>query len=81
MVSLADKEMMEKLAALGPDDPATPINGCHCDFCTRKKKYSDNWCSFCGNVKMDPLTKNWENMDICDDCERKQNEEEKVQEA
>lgn len=42
---------------------------CSCDFCTRKKLYSDNWCSYCADVKMLP-PKHWENCDVCDECEQ-----------
>ena len=66
---IPSKETIAALMALGPDDPATPINGCHCDFCTLKKRYSDNWCARCTLVKMDP-PKWWENMDMCDECEK-----------
>lgn len=49
--------------------PASTVNGCSCDFCTGIKKHSDNWCARCALVKMEP-PKWWENMDMCDDCER-----------
>jgi len=65
---MIDKDMIDRLLALGPDEPATPINGCHCDFCTLKKKYEDNWCTLCAEVKMVP-PKWWENEDVCDKCE------------
>ncbi len=42
---------------------------CRCDFCTGKKKREDNWCSYCGEVKMEP-PKSWENVDCCDDCQK-----------
>lgn len=70
---LPSKEMVDAIMALGPDEPATPINGCNCDFCTRKKKLEDNWCPHCGEVKMQ-LPKWWENMDVCDGCEKKPKE-------
>lgn len=43
-------------------------NGCPCDFCTRKKRWEDNWCARCGEVKLVP-PKWWENMDVCDACD------------
>lgn len=44
-------------------------NVCACDFCTGKKRYEDNWCAYCADVKMSP-PKWWGNMDVCDACER-----------
>jgi hypothetical protein len=44
-------------------------NGCSCDFCTGKKRHEDNWCAWCGNVKLMP-PKWWENCDACDACEK-----------
>jgi hypothetical protein len=49
--------------------PASTVNGCPCDFCTGTKKYDDNWCFMCANVRMQP-PKWWENADMCDQCER-----------
>lgn len=48
------------------DDP----NRCTCDFCTGKKRHEDNWCAYCANVQLKP-PKHWENMDVCDECEKK----------
>lgn len=45
-------------------------SGCQCDFCSGKKKLEDNWCSYCGNVQMQP-PKHWENEDVCDACDEK----------
>jgi hypothetical protein len=41
---------------------------CGCDFCTGRKKREDNWCSRCGNTKMEP-PKHWENLDVCEPCD------------
>lgn len=46
------------------------ITRCECDFCTGKKLHSDNWCARCAEVKM-VLPKWWENLDVCDACEKK----------
>jgi hypothetical protein len=46
-------------------------NGCSCDFCTRRKKWDDNWCPRCALVQM-KLPKWWENMDVCNACEEQQ---------
>lgn len=49
---------------------------CECDFCTGKKRWTDNWCPRCGEVQMLP-PKSWEDMDVCDACDehmRKENE-------
>lgn len=48
--------------------PASTVNGCACDFCTGRKKYDDNWCTYCGDVQM-TTPKWWENMDVCDACD------------
>ena len=48
----------------------TGINGCACDFCAERKKHEENWCPRCAKVRMDPTKKNWENMDVCDECEK-----------
>ncbi len=45
------------------------MNGCDCDLCTGKRSLDDNWCARCDEVKMQP-PKRWENLDICDECER-----------
>lgn len=42
---------------------------CACDFCAGRKKWDDNWCSYCATVKMEP-PKWWENLDLCDACEK-----------
>jgi len=42
---------------------------CPCDFCTGKKRREDNWCARCAEVQLVP-PKHWENMDVCDECER-----------
>lgn len=42
---------------------------CACDFCSGKKDWNDNWCVRCAQVKMAP-PKWWEDMDVCDQCER-----------
>lgn len=49
--------------------PASDVNGCMCDFCTGKKKHEDNWCARCAKIQMQP-PKWWENLDVCDQCER-----------
>ena len=49
-------------------------NGCDCDFCSGRKKWSDNWCARCAEVRM--LPPKWhENLDVCDECERQMTEE------
>ncbi len=48
--------------------PVPPRFSCGCDFCTGKKRWSDNWCPRCGQVQMQP-PKWWENLDVCDACE------------
>lgn len=40
---------------------------CDCAFCTGAKKWEDNWCPCCGNVKLEP-PRWWENLDVCDSC-------------
>lgn len=45
------------------------MSECTCDFCTGKKDWNDNWCARCVAVQM-PAPKWWENMDVCDECER-----------
>ena len=62
---LPDQETIDRILRGEPG-----ANGCSCDFCTRKKKHEDNWCSYCANVQMKP-PKWWENLDVCDDCEEK----------
>lgn len=47
---------------------------CDCDFCSGRKKWNDNWCAYCAAVKMTP-PKWWENMDLCDACERLHHED------
>lgn len=42
---------------------------CPCDFCTGKKKLADNWCPGCAEVQL-VLPKHWENLDVCDECEK-----------
>ena len=42
---------------------------CKCDFCSGRKRWADNWCGRCGDVKLEP-PKWWENMDVCDECEK-----------
>jgi len=70
------KLLLEKLvAAQEAGLSASTVNGCSCDFCTGKKKYTDNWCSRCANVRM-AAPKWWENEDVCDQCERELAEEE-----
>lgn len=65
------EEMLNKLeVARAAGLPASTVNGCSCDFCTDVKKHEDNWCSRCGNVRMS-APKWWENMDVCDECERR----------
>lgn len=44
-------------------------NGCTCDFCSGRKDVNDNWCPRCAKVKMAP-PKWWEDMDVCDECDR-----------
>lgn len=51
--------------------PETP---CACDFCSGRKKYSDNWRAYCAVVKMTP-PKWWENLDLCDACEKLHHED------
>lgn len=63
---MIDTDLILKILTADPNEPAP--NGCGCDFCTRKKRHEDNWCSYCANVKMEP-PKHWENLDMCDDCE------------
>lgn len=63
----------QQLHALLPADCAATVklvglNGCGCDFCSGKKRHSDNWCAHCSNVKLTP-PKHWENLDACDDCQ------------
>ena len=41
---------------------------CACDFCSGRKRWNDNWCPRCGEVRM-ALPKWWENLDVCDRCE------------
>jgi hypothetical protein len=41
---------------------------CTCDFCTGKKRWSDNWCPRCAEVQLQP-PKSYENLDVCDECE------------
>lgn len=59
---------MSMADALNPFYEARDLSMCPCDFCTGKKKFDDNWCVRCGEVKMLP-PKRWENMDMCDECE------------
>jgi len=49
--------------------PAHNVIRCTCDFCSGRKLWEDNWCSYCAKVKMTP-PKWWENMDLCDACEK-----------
>ena len=48
--------------------PVRDYGGCKCDFCTGKKRWDDNWCARCGDVRLAP-PKWWENMDVCDACD------------
>lgn len=48
---------------------APSADRCSCDFCSGRKALNDNWCSYCAEVKM-VLPKWWENMDLCDACEK-----------
>lgn len=53
---------------------------CECDFCTGKKRWSDNWCPRCAKVRMQP-PKWWENLDVCDACEAEVAEELEIQDG
>jgi hypothetical protein len=45
------------------------VRQCTCDFCTGAKRREDNWCARCGDVQL-ASPKNWENLDVCEECER-----------
>lgn len=41
---------------------------CTCDFCMGRKRWADNWCPCCGEVRL--VAPNWwENLDVCPACE------------
>lgn len=63
------EETFKKLQEAEPLNCAQGRHLCLCDFCTGKKKFEDNWCSYCADVKLRP-DQSWLNMDMCPKCDR-----------